>query len=249
VALLILFSGCSSLQSMLAKGLIKEKATEAEVQPQAAQPERSAGGPAAGSAAWNNAMTAQAQMAFSYAFNAGGFLVGQVGYKPGEYTKFRLDARGEDPVTMERAFLKRLEDGKEWWRVAWTQGEEGLVWEALLEPKSGKMLRLRARDAEGQVGEVPVANDTLYTPAAELTKESVQAATVGSERLETPAGSFQAQHVVYSASGRGKLEWWTSERVPGGVVKYLHEESKGRQAWVSLLSEYGKNATTVLQSY
>lgn len=252
---LLALGGCSMFQDMMVDEIVKgagggKSSSQAPAQPEPEPaPQASSRGPAAGSAAWNQAMTMQAQIAFTYAFSAGGLWVGEAGYKPGEYTKFRWEAKGEDSVTMERAFLKKLDDGKEWWRVAWSDEEDTWLWEALLDPESGRVLRMRARDPDGETGEIPVTGDAIYTPPAELTKESVQGATVGSEKVDTPAGAFQARHVVYSAAGGGKIEWWMTDRVPGGVVKYLFDDGQGRSDWTSSLAEHGKDAKTILGVY
>lgn len=238
--------GCSTIRGLMVGELTKGSSSEAPAQPQPAAAGRS--GPSAGSAAWNQAMTMQARMAFNYTFSGGGLWVGQIGYKPGEYTKFRWEAKGENSMTMERAFLKKLDDGKEWWRVSWNVEKDTWVWEALLDPKTGQALRMRARDPEGQTGEVPVTGDMLYNPQAQVTKESLQAATVGTEKVQVPAGTYTAQHVVYS-SGGGKVDFWTVDTVPGGVVKYLYNDPKESKTWTSSLIELGKNATTILGSY
>lgn len=250
LAALLALGGCSALSSIVAGELTKGAAgsSQAPAQPQPAAPASS--GMAVGTPAWNQAMTMQAHMAFNYTFSGGGLWVGQVGYKPGEYTKFRWEAKGEDPMTMERAFLKKLDDGKEWWRVSWANKDDSWVWEALLDPQTGSALRLRGRDPDGQVGEIPVTGETFYTPQAQVTKESVQAATVGTEKVQVPAGSFTAQHVVYSNAGAGgKAEFWTVDTVPGGVVKYMFNDAQGGKTWTSSLVEQGKNATTILGAY
>jgi hypothetical protein len=208
--------------------------------------------PATG-AEWNQLMIMQSQMAFAYAFSAGGLWAGQAEYKPGEYTKFEWSSEGDDSVIIERAFLQKLDDGNEWWRVSWQVQDETWMWEALIDIQAEQVLRMRARDPDGSEGEVPVSEDTaVYMPPTQsLTKESVQGATVGKEKVDTPAGTFQADHVVYrAATGAGQVEFWLAPQVPGGVVKYLFSESTGGDAvWTSVLTEFGKKAISVLGSF
>ena len=257
LVLAVLLSGCSMLgnavmggvSSGVRKGVSKgvEQEVEEEVAPETEQAQAKA--PAKGPQ-WNQYMVMQAQMAFNYAFSAGGLWAGQMEYKPGEYTKFEWTMGGDDPIIMERAYLKELDDGKQWWRVSWKDSEDLWIWEALIDPQSSQMLRMRARDTDGNEGEVPVTGQSVYMPAAELTKESVQGATVGKEKVEVPAGRFQADHVVFmAATGEGQVEFWLAPQVPGGVVKYLISQKGEGALWKSDLVEFGKKATTILNSF
>ena len=161
-----------------------------------------------------------------------------------------MDHGGDDPIVIERAYLKELDDGKQWWRVSWEDSEGLWIWEALIDPQSSQMLRMRARDTDGNEGEVPVSGQTVYMPAAELTKESVQGATVGKEKVDVPAGRFQADHVVFmAATGEGQVEFWLAPEIPGGVVKYLISSKGEGTLWNSELTEFGKKATTILNSF
>ncbi len=256
LVLAVLLSGCSlgdavmgGISSGVHKGVSKgvEQKVEQEVAPQT-QPSQAKAPPMGPQ--WNQFMVTQAQMAFSYAFSAGGLWAGQQGYKPGEYTKFRWTMEGDEPIVMERAYLKEQDDGKQWWRVSWEDSQGSWIWEALIDPDSSQMLRMRARDADGNEGEVPVSGQAVYMAPAELTHESVQGATVGKEKVTVPAGTFQSDHVVFmAATGEGQAEFWLAPQIPGGVVKYLISQKGEGTVWTSDLVEYGKNADTVLSSY
>ena len=199
---------------------------------------------------WNNLMINQARMIFPMAFAGGGFHVGQRDYMPGDYTIFEWVSDNDDPVSMEKAYLLKTDDGKEWWRVAWTVEGDTWIYEMLLDPATESMVRLRARDMDGVTGEIPVTDQSFYIPPAELTEESVSGATVGTETVTTPAGSFRAEHVVFMGiTGDGDMEWWLSTDVPGGVVKYRLAEGKSAEIWSSELIEYGSDAATMLDSY
>ena len=248
---LMMYVGCSSLTDALRNGAEEALTERAEdIAYSALAPKEQL--PPPESPNWGTYMANQAQVVFSYSFAAGGMWLGESDYKPGEYTKFSWNAEGSDTVILERAFLKRQDDGKEWWRVSWEEGEDSWIYEALFSTGDQKeLLRLRARDAEGNEGEVPVTKgQAIYIPPAELTEESVAGATVGKEKLETPAGTFDTDHVIYMAvSGEGQVEWWLTSRVPGGVAKYLISEKSEGVIWTSTLIETGQNATTVLSSY
>jgi hypothetical protein len=254
LAVAIAVSGCmlgdavmGGISSGVSKGVSKgvEQKVEQEVAPQT-QPSRAKAPPMGPQ--WNQFMVMQAQMAFAYAFSAGGLWAGQQGYKPGEYTKFKWTMEAEEPIVMGRAYLKELDDGKQWWRVSWEDSEGSWIWEALIDPETSQMVRMRARDADGNEGEVPVSGQAVYMAPQELTEESVQGATVGKEKVTVPAGTFQSDHVVFM-TGEGQAEFWLAPQIPGGVVKYLISQKGEGTVWSSDLVEYGKNANTVLNSY
>jgi len=211
---------------------------------------RAADLPPPGSARYNQVMLSQAQIMFSYAFSAGGMWPAEARYEPGEWTTYRVEATGGETAldTLERAFLTRTEDGNEWWRVRGVQDGEGWVYEALLDPEQEEVVRLRTRDPEGEVGEVPVTEETLYRAPQELTEESVEGATEGTESIETPAGTFTARRVEYAGTGGGgTVTWFLSDEVPGHVVQY--EGRRQGEAWTSTLLDHGTGATTQLDAY
>ena len=200
---------------------------------------------------WGQFMALQAQVIFGYTFSAGGYWMGQTAYQPGEFTKFEWKSKDNDTVEFERAFLKKPEEGKEWWRVSWVEKDGSWIYEALISTADGTLLRMRAKDADGNIGEVPVSGETvIYMPPQELTKESIAGATVSRDKVTTPAGTFDADHVVYMAtSGEGQVEWWITDKVPGGVVKYLGNDKKEGVVWTSTLKDKGGNATSILGSF
>jgi len=206
--------------------------------------------PAHGTGAWNQFMVSQAQILFGRAFSAGGFWPAQVEYEPGEWAKYQSTVSGEGETaldTLERAFLKKTDEGQEWWRVRGVQGEDRWVYEALVDPSHGEVVRLRAKDPEGNVGEVPVTENTVYRRPQRLTEESVEGATTGTQSLETPAGTFSSRRVEYQAGTGGTVTWHLSEKVPGQVVRY---EIKGQEeSWTNTMVAYGNDASTMLDSY
>ena len=200
------------------------------------------------SANWGNFMAMQAQIVFTYAFSAGGLWLGQVDYAPGDWTKFEIVTEGNNTIELERAYLKVDENGNHWWRITWMEREDNWIYETLISP-NGSLLRLRAKDAEGNEGEIPVAGEQIYFPPQEVTDESIKGATEGKASLKTKAGVFNCNHVVFLAVyGQGKVEWWITKEVPGGVAQYQIVD-QGNVLWKSTVIAKGKNATTVLGSF
>lgn len=190
-------------------------------------------------------------MIFNYAFGAGGMVVSQVPYKVGDYTHFTMSGDSGKGGSIERAHFAVDADGNQWWKVKYTDTEssETTVLEALLDKGLQKMLRLRAKfpkDAEGH--EMALDQQTYFTPPRQLSPQSVQGATVGTESLTTPAGTFSARHVVFG-SGNGSAEWWIAENVPGGTVKETSRQSgSSTPEMVMQLDRFGTGAVSELGS-
>lgn len=158
---------------------------------------------------------------------------------------------------MERAFLARLDDGKEWWRVKFFDGDSGdtVTIEALFSPGREQLLRMRMQLPGEEPEEVPVEEGT-YVPPRELTEESLEGAKVGAESVTVPAGTFDAIHYRFGTPGRGTWEWWVADGVPGRVVRYKETGARDREApegaegldedWTLELAGYGDGAKSEL---
>lgn len=200
---------------------------------------------------------------FSSVFYAGGYYFDYANvYEPGDWTKWKATGMDEGDE-FQKAFLKKTDDGKEWWQIITSSMREGKREEVVLEALFSapdefgmrKLLRLRSLfPGDKEPAEMPVQDNTSawYNDPIKLTKESLEAATKGIESVTTPAGTFTAQHVVYrDAYGIG--EWWLTDKVPGGLIKYQvtgssEQEGKASQYTVELVG-YGKNASTRLGSF
>ena len=244
-------TGCFSPSSVVDEGLdsAADAAGEQVGKALGAEIVRAADLPPPGSARYNQVMVQQAQIMFSYAFSAGGSWPAEAAYEPGEWASYQIrTAEGETALdTLERAFLTTTDDGAEWWRVRGVQDGERWTYEALLDPEQEEVLRMRARDPDGEVGEVPVTEQTVYRPPQRLTEESVAGATTGTEPVDTPAGSFKARRVEYSGAAGGTVTWFLSDEVPGHVVRY--RAARNDKRYTSSLLDFGTDATTQLDSY
>ncbi len=200
---------------------------------------------------------------FNSVFYAGGYYFDYTNaYQPGDWTKWKATGMDEGDE-FQKAFLKKTDDGKEWWQIITSSMREGKREEVVLEAlfsapdEAGirKLLRLRTLfPGDKEPAEMLVQENTSawYHDPIKITKESLEAATKGIESVNTPAGTFNAQHVVYrDAYGIG--EWWLTDKIPGGLVKYQvtgsgSQEGQTDQYTVELVG-YGKNANTRLGSY
>lgn len=178
-------------------------------------------------------------------------------YQPGQWTRWEMrGADDDDKQTVERAFLSKSEDGNEWWRFKAVAGSDTIVLEALFK-NSGEgmqeLVRMRGKmPGEREPNEMMVPEQmtmvrTLGMFGSRPTKESVDGATVGTENVTVPAGTFSAKHVRFGGMG-GRQEWWISDGVPGGWVQYTVTPQEGEGSFKMVLVAHGTGATSELGS-
>ncbi len=185
---------------------------------------------------------------FTYAFSSGGYDVSQVPYAAGQYTRWSGHGQNGRGIGIERAHLFDDAQGRQWWKVKFTDDKgKTTILEGLLDPAGQKFVRMRAKfpdDAEGN--ELPMQEQNYYHPAQKLSKESVEGATKGIDNVSVQAGTFSAKHVVFGGAG-GTSEWWLVDNVPGGSVKQLAKNPHSDQdRWEMELIAYGNDAKTEL---
>jgi hypothetical protein len=188
---------------------------------------------------------------FSMAFHSGSYAMEQTAYAPGEWTRWRIVDGEEGSAEMERAFIARTGDGSEWWRVKYSTTSDGetsvMVLEGLFSNDKTQLVRLRTlMPGATEPAELPVREGAFgYVAPIPLTAESMEGAKVGVERVVVPAGTFSTNHLRYGALGGGNLDWWLTDSVPGGMVKYsVHGE--GETPAIVELTSFGKGAKSEL---
>ena len=182
-------------------------------------------------------------------------------YEPGQWTRWRMGGSDDDGgYTIERAYLTRTDDGGEWWRYRTISGgrasPDTVTLEGLFKPQSEgvlQLVRMRGRmpgDKEANEMMVPqqmAMVSTLGMFGMRPTEESVEGATVGTERATTPAGAFSAKLVRFGGAG-GKQEWWLTDQVPGGWVRYKASAPDGEASFTMELVAHGTGAASELGS-
>ena len=202
--------------------------------------------------------------ALQYASGASAF---EQPYKPGEWTQWTItDPNNSDGATvMERAFLGVQADSSEWWRMkAITPYKDNgkmtadtMIMEALYKPTSPytkEIVRVRAKlpgNKDPQELMVPQGMGMINYNGffgSRPTKESVDGATVGTEKVDTKAGSFTAKHVRFG-NGGGNLDWWLTPDAPGGWVKFSGSSANGgdkKEVYTMEMSGKGTGAKSEL---
>ena len=210
------------------------------------------GAPGMGAAAYTpQMMMSYANVMFAIGFNSGGYWVPGADLQPGQSVTFEFTSDNHTR-RLERAFLKQMPDGKQWYRVKWysvNEQPDTVTFEAEFSADRSQVLRMRGKAPGQQPGEIPVEQNQGFSwrEPTTLTQESLDGATVGTESVTTPAGTFSAKHIRYNMMGGGTYEWWMAPNVPGGVVKYI--VGYGSNNYTQTLVAMGSNATTELGSY
>ncbi len=211
---------------------------------------------------WTPALSAiYVNYMFTLAFHSGSYTFPGTEYQPGQWTRWRMTSTDSEgtPPEMERAYLKKDDQGRQWWRVKYVvdNGEkpDSMVIEMLFDPTDGQVLRMRGKmPGETEAKEMPVEQGTYtYVAPTQLTEESMEGAKVGTENLNVPAGTFSTEHIRYGGMAGGTLDWWLSDKVPGRMVKYSSTSTSSDDAngpdpynWTLELIAYGNGARSEL---
>jgi hypothetical protein len=182
-------------------------------------------------------------------------------YTPGEWTKWKVSTSEDGDVQeTEKAFIGRTADGGEWWRMKTitkhSDGADTVSLEALFKPEEGnqyvqRLVRMRAKlpgNAEPQEMMVPEQWSTWNMNGSfsgRPTKESIDGATVGTESVTTPAGTFSARHVRFGQGG-GTLDWWLDDKSTGGWVKFSAIDNDKKPMYTMELVGKGTGAKSEL---
>lgn len=178
-------------------------------------------------------------------------------YQPGQWTRWEMRSDDDDDKQiLERAFISRSDEDGEWWRFKTIAGSDTIVLEALFKSAGDgvqELVRMRGKmPGDREANELMVPQQMTMVRSLGMfgsrpTKESVDGATVGTENVTTPAGTFSAKLVRFGGMG-GRQEWWVSDRVPGGWVQYRVTEADGEGSFRMVLVGQGSGAVSELGS-
>lgn len=190
---------------------------------------------------------------FNWMFSYYGYNMDLTSYNPGEWTEWRIATTDEDETTrIRKAFLKELDNGRQWWQIQMRDEdlEDQYIVEVLFNEDRSSIRRIREKFGDDEPSERPVS-EGWYTSPQQLTEESVEGAvTEEGVSLETPAGKFTSDLVVFGVSPGVHLKLWRVTEVPGGVVKYRTKDTEEEGLiYENTLLDYGSDAETKLNSY
>ena len=186
---------------------------------------------------------------FQYVFNAYGYSVDLTKYNAGQYTDWQISTNGEDKFDTRKAYLKKLDNGQEWWQVNFNTKDDSMLMEVLFSDKMQSVRRMRAKFGSDKPKEVPVT-EGWYNSPMQLTPESIDGSVVKKGvSITVPAGTFTCDQLEFGVAQGFTLRLWRSSSVPGGVVKYEMAGDNGNDMYTSELKSYGSGAATELGSY
>jgi hypothetical protein len=172
---------------------------------------------AAGIGAMEDAMLAS--IVYAQVFFAGGYMYGYEDMREGQGVVWQLtssDESGTQSIEIERALLKKNDDGTAWWLLKYTDpGQEPFVSEALLDENYG-IVKFRYRDqetgdirewvpeqAEEQAAEAESGEEEegmAYAGQEALYRGDYEDYIVDTEKVTTDFGTYPSEHVLIEDS-------------------------------------------------
>ena len=193
-------------------------------------------------------------------FWAGGYWLAWHPYQPGEWTKWKHEIKEAEakegspsqPLFVEKAFLKRNDDGSEWWRIkAFQQSpEDTAIFEALFAADRTHVVRMLGKIGTNPVQEITFEEGENAFPAPNAFEDSaLKEHSVGTVELASGTVNWSANHVQFKAAdASGQADFFFSDKVPGGLVKYQFSSNQG-DSYVILLDGHGSGAASELGAY
>jgi hypothetical protein len=182
-------------------------------------------------------------------------------YKSGEWTKWEIKdaAQPDQHMVLERAMIRRDPDRSEWWRTktisVTPQSADTIILETQLKPLDAdgmtqQVVRMRGKFPGDSVGKELMVPENMSTLSAQAfgrkpTKESIAGATIGTESIKVGKTTYSAKHVRFG-SGGGDMDWWLSDRAPGGLVRVQSTASGQEGKWTMDLVGSGTGAKSEL---
>jgi hypothetical protein len=187
-------------------------------------------------------------------FNSGWFGSKDSNYQVGQGTIWQITPTGRDsnkPVSFERALLKVMPDGSQWWRFKMTTPDSTILYEFLL-GADGIVKKVRFQDpSSGAIDEfVPQQQQQRPNPQPMPTRDQIASSLVGHENVTVPAGTFAADHYAFTDPKSGyKMDMWISQKVPGYMVRFNGVNPSNNEGSNGTLQQIETGVTTALQSF
>jgi len=210
IFLIIFFSGCSSIMNSVqaidsAVDRTKARAGQAALD-------------AAGVGSIQDSMAAS--MIYAQVFFAGGYMYGYDDFSEGEGVSWRITSKDEESsetILIERALLKKMDDGNEWWLLSYSDPDgESFLSEALLDsdyaiavfryidPETESIREWIPepvdRETESESREKEEADASMASTVGAQYKGDFQDYLVGRDRITVEAGTYLADHVRFEDS-------------------------------------------------
>ncbi|MBI9099134.1 MAG: hypothetical protein JEY91_11685 [Spirochaetaceae bacterium] len=173
-------------------------------------------------------------------FPLSGIVLTDSAYRETQGTRWKVESDLlVENVYFERALLSEDDEGRSWWYFS-VEGDGFEREYEFLVDSDWRLMEMRYL-LDGQVKSYAPSVDELNN----LSNGSIDygAFKRGSETVETPAGRYQADHIVLESE-----EFWMTDRVIGHFVQSLLKEDKSVILEASLIEEK-KGYGTIFNSY
>ena len=204
---------------------------------------------------------------YSQVFYVGGFGAGMYPLEETQGAVWRMESRDENnntsKVEAERALLKKLSNGDEWWYLAWRQDGEAYEFEALMNSDS-QARKIRYYNPDVKRIEEAVFKDTAASSSQEapppepassaLDESDLAAMSKGRETLRLNSGTFDTERLEWSAYSEDEkatynYNWWVDRKTAGGLVKYEWTKSGSKERLNGELYSLKKGYKTKFNSF
>ncbi len=193
-------------------------------------------------------------MMFNYLFTGYGYQLELEDYPEGGWTEWRTD--DSDEAYMRKAFLKKLDNGQEWWQIIMKdqseEEEEQYIAEVLFSEDRTSIVRMREKIGDNEAQEKPVS-EGWYNEPQKLTEESIEGALTEEDiSITVPKGTFTADLLDFGIAPGMSMKMWRvpADQVPGAIVKYeISEEEEEENISTMELADSGNDAKTLLESF
>ena len=202
-------------------------------------------------------------MVYSTSVYGGGYAFEGESYKEGQGTVWLVETKDQDRVysyDLERALLKNLPDGLQWWQLRYKDEQGSKLYEYLIDadynihkirfihPESGEIVEyIPEEQAEGD------AQADQTSEVESISKEDYAGLNRGKKTVTVKAGTFVTDHlvteIVEGAEQQYIFEWWLTRKVPGGSVKYLGTNQQDKSFIGGELVEIKSGYVTELDSF
>jgi len=206
---------------------------------------------------------------YSQVFFIGGFGAGYYNLEETQGTVWRIETTDEDGqmsyVEAERALLKTLPTGEQWWFLAWRA--DGEVWE--FEALMGKDMmarKIRYFNSDVKRVEESIFDDPAKAKAGSETAPPPEASTSGLDPKDLPkfveaketvkvrGGTFQAERIEWNFFDEEEKVnyhyiWWVDPKAPGGLVRFQWTQDGGKGSVQGELVSLKKGYKTKFASF
>ena len=205
-------------------------------------------------------------MVYAQVFFTGGFGANFYELEETQGTTWRIQSRDENgnvsQVEAERALLKKLPNGDEWWYLSWRADADNIEFEALmrkdLQPRKIRYYNEDVKRVEeavfkenaGSAGEDPPPEPA----ASDMNLSDLSKLSVGKETIKINSGTYTADKLQWTVVNEDdkatyNYVWWVDPKTSGGLVKYEWTKSGSKESLNGELYSIKKGYTTKFSSF